>query len=71
VVATEWYWCLTHERVESGEDRDQPDNSLGPYPTAEAARHWKALNEARNEAWDEADEAWAGDADDADGAGHR
>lgn len=60
----EWYWCLTHGRAERAEERDDPDNLLGPYPTEEAARNWKALNEARNEAWDEEDEAWSGERDD-------
>lgn len=56
---TEWYWCMTHGRVES--ERDDPDNSLGPYPTEEAAQNWKATAEARNQAWDDEDERWSGD----------
>lgn len=67
---TEWYWCLTHERAETDEARDDPDNSLGPYPTQEAARNWKATNEARNEEWKEEDERWSGtDDEDAPGSG--
>ncbi|MBA3280845.1 MAG: hypothetical protein H0U29_01300 [Acidimicrobiia bacterium] len=58
---TQWYWCLTHQQPETGEQRDDPDNSLGPYPTEEAARNWKATSEARNEAWDTEDERWSGD----------
>lgn len=57
---TKYYWCLTHERVETGEERDDPDNSLGPYISADAARDWKATVEARNEAWEEEDERWTG-----------
>lgn len=58
---TQWYWCLTHQQAETGEQRDDPDNSLGPYPDEDAARNWKATNEARNEAWDTEDERWSGD----------
>ena len=49
MTATEWYWCLAHERAETAEDRDDPDNALGPYDSAEAARDWKARSEARAE----------------------
>lgn len=63
---TEWFWCLTHERAETEEDRDEPENSLGPYPSEAAARDWKATNEARNEAWKEEDERWHGTDEDDD-----
>jgi hypothetical protein len=59
--ATQWYWCLTHQRAETVADRDDPDNSLGPYSSEEAARDWKATSEARNQAWDEEDERWEGE----------
>lgn len=55
-----WYWCLTHARVETAEDRDDPDNSLGPYPSAAEAADWQARVEARNARWQEADEEWFG-----------
>lgn len=63
---TRWYWCLTHERVESDDERDHPENALGPYDTPEQARNWKERVEDRAEAWDEQDEAWEGSDDDAD-----
>lgn len=66
---TEWYWCLTHQRAETDENRDDPDNSLGPYPSEEAARNWKATTEARNEEWKEQDERWYGIDDDEPGSG--
>ena len=66
---TEWYWCLTHERPETAENRDDPDNTLGPYPTEAAARDWKATNEARDEAWKEEDERWLGIEDERSGDG--
>lgn len=59
----EWYWCLTHQQAETAEQRDDPDNALGPYPSAEAARDWKRLNEERAEAWKEDDERWNGEGD--------
>lgn len=55
---TEFYYCLEHGRVESGESRCRADNRLGPYPSEEAARNWKEQVEQRNEAWDDADEEW-------------
>lgn len=62
----EWYWCLTHQQAEPADQRDDPDNALGPYPSPEAARDWKRLSEERAEAWQEDDERWSGeDADEA------
>lgn len=62
-----WYWCLTHDRVEHENERDDIENSLGPYPSEDDARNWRDLVEARNEAWAEEDERWEDDdADDAD-----
>lgn len=56
-----WYWCLTHGRPELGEDRDDPDNALGPYATLDDARNWKQRNEEREAAWKAQDEAWEGE----------
>lgn len=66
VTATEWYWCLAHQRAETAEDRDDPDNALGPYERAEAARDWKARSEARAEEWKAQDEEWFGPEDEPD-----
>lgn len=62
VSTTEWYWCLTHSRPEGVADRDDPDNSLGPYPTEDAARNWKQRVDERNATWKAQDEAWEGEA---------
>ena len=62
----EWYWCLTHERAETDDERDDLENSLGPYPTEVEARHWRDRVEARNEAWEEQDRRWRGEDDDED-----
>jgi hypothetical protein len=61
MTSTEWYWCLTHDRAELGEVRDDPDNALGPYPSAEAAADWRRLNEERALKWKVEDEAWSGE----------
>ena len=57
----EWYWCLEHNAAERGDGRCPPDRRLGPYPSREAAEHWKERVEARNEAWDAADRSWSGE----------
>ena len=62
-MATKWYWCLTHSRVEAADERDDPDNALGPYESADAARNWRDRVEERAEAWKAEDEAWDGDPD--------
>lgn len=61
-----WYWCFTHDRVEAAEQRDDPDNSLGPYSTAAEATDWRSKSEKRDEAWIEADKEWSGDDEDED-----
>ena len=53
-----WYWDLLNERAVPAAERGFADHMLGPYPTKAAAENWKATSEARNEAWDDADEAW-------------
>ena len=57
----EWYWCLTHERAEPAATRDDPDNALGPYDSAEAAADWRRINEERALKWKVEDEAWNGE----------
>ena len=72
MTETSWYWCLTHERAEAADDRDDLENALGPYESPEAATHWKDRVEERAVAWKAADKAWSGDDDwddEDDGAG--
>jgi hypothetical protein len=58
-----FYWCVRHERVESGDDLCPAKHRLGPFPTAsEAARALQRVRE-RNEAWDAEDRRWHGEAD--------
>lgn len=57
VEQREWYWCLTHDRVEPRDGCKAADR-LGPYPTEDAAANWRQTLDARNEQWDAEDQAW-------------
>lgn len=57
---SQWYWCLSHNRVEEGFGC-RADNRLGPYDSPEAAADWKSRHEARGEHWEAEDRAWDGD----------
>ena len=57
----EWYWCLDHKAAEPADRGCPADRRLGPYPSRDAAEHWKETVEARNDAWDADDKAWNGD----------
>ena len=59
-----WYWCLKHERVEEAEEACRAEDRMGPYPSREAATHWKEKVDERNEKWDEEDRRWEGETDD-------
>jgi len=62
MTATEdWYWCFVHQRPEAAAEACRAEDRLGPYPTAEAARNWRATRDSREEAWKQQDEAWEGD----------
>jgi hypothetical protein len=62
VSTIEWYWCLTHQQAEPADHRDDPDNALGPYASAEDARDWKRINAERAQQWKVDDETWEGEA---------
>ncbi|WP_435741729.1 hypothetical protein [Nocardioides sp. SYSU DS0663] len=65
VVDKEYWYCVKHHRVESGDGLCASRHRLGPYPTeAEAARALETAEE-RNEAW-ESDPDWNDDVDAAD-----
>ena len=55
-----WYWDLRLARAVPASERGAADHVLGPYPTREAAEHWRDRVDTRNEAWDEDDERWEG-----------
>lgn len=54
----EYYWCLKHQRVESGDKMCPARHRLGPYPTRSEAEHALDIVAARNETWDEQDSQW-------------
>ena len=59
----EYWWCLTHGRVEQGAVC-KADDRLGPYASEEAARNWRQRRDAREETWEEQDKRWHGTDDD-------
>lgn len=63
-MAAEWYWCLEHKRAEPADEACAADRRFGPYGSEEEAVRWRERVEARNEAWDEEDRRWEGDAED-------
>ncbi|MGH3365011.1 MAG: hypothetical protein ACRDOW_09795 [Nocardioidaceae bacterium] len=58
----EYWFCLTHHRVE-GEEGCRSADRLGPYPSEAAAARALESVEERNEAWDN-DPAWNDDLED-------
>jgi hypothetical protein len=57
----EWYWDLKRGIAVPASERGPSDQMLGPYPTKSAAEAWRSTVEARNRAWDAADEEWYGE----------
>lgn len=53
----DWWWCLTHQRVEHG-TRCRAQDRLGPYPSEAAARDWRSTRDAREDVWEAEDERW-------------
>jgi len=58
--AERYYWCLSHQRVESEADMCAGRDRLGPYDSAAEAEQALAKVQQRNEAWDAEDERWEG-----------
>jgi hypothetical protein len=57
----EYFWCLRHARVESGDQLCPAKYRLGPFPSAaEAERALERVRE-RNEAWEAEDARWRGE----------
>lgn len=57
----EFYWCLRHNRVESGDSVCAARHRIGPFDTvAEAERALETVRE-RNEAWRAEDARFNGD----------
>jgi glycerol-3-phosphate dehydrogenase len=56
----EFYWCVRHERVESGDNVCAARYRIGPFDTASEAEHALERVQQRNEAWDAEDDRWEG-----------
>lgn len=63
----EFYYDLATGEIQEGKVAGWTSR-MGPYPSAEAARHAMDKVRARNEEWDEDDAAWSGRASDDDPA---
>jgi hypothetical protein len=57
----QFYWCLRHNRVESGDDVCVSTDRLGPYGSAAEARRALDLVAERNAQWDAEDARWSGE----------
>jgi hypothetical protein len=55
------FWCLRHNRVETGADVCAARYVLGPYQSVSDAEHALERVRERNEAWDADDARWAGE----------
>lgn len=57
---TDYWFCLTHHRVEPADEGCPNKDRLGPYPTEAEAAHALQTAEERTEAWDN-DPKWNDD----------
>jgi len=53
---SQWWYCLKHHTVESGDQVCKASDRLGPYATREEAEHALERVAERNEKWDAEDE---------------
>ena len=56
-----YFWCLRHNRVETGDDVCPGQYRLGPYASADDATRALETVEKRNAAWDAEDARWTGE----------
>lgn len=61
----EFWYCVKHHRVESGDEMCPAKDRLGPYPSEAEAGRALEIAEERNEAW-ESDPVWNDDLTDPD-----
>jgi len=59
-----WWWDLRQGRAVIDDERGPDKDVLGPYPTKEAAEHWRDSHEQREDEWKAQDETWEGDDED-------
>ncbi|WP_121258493.1 hypothetical protein [Nocardioides ferulae] len=62
MAEAEFWFCVKHHRVETGDEMCPARDRLGPYPSRAEAERALETAEARNEAWDN-DPAWNDDLD--------
>ena len=60
-VEAAYFWCLRHNRVETGGDLCPAQYRLGPYATADEATRALDTVEKRNAEWDAEDARWTGE----------
>jgi len=53
---SQWWYCLKHGTVESGDQVCKATDRLGPYGSREEAEHALERVAERNERWDAQDE---------------
>ncbi len=56
-----YFWCLRHNRVESGDAVCPAQYRLGPYATADDATQALETVKQRNAEWDADDARWTGE----------
>jgi hypothetical protein len=56
-----YFWCLRHNRVETGDDVCPAQFRLGPYASADDATRALETVEKRNAAWEAEDARWTGE----------
>jgi hypothetical protein len=57
----QFFWCLNHNRVESGDDLCRSDERLGPFSDRAGAERALETVRERNEKWDAEDRRWDDD----------
>lgn len=63
-ASEQWGWDLHQGQAVRWDQRGPGEDVLGPYPSKEAAEHWREQVEQRNERWDGDDDAWNDDGGD-------
>jgi hypothetical protein len=57
----QFYWCLKHNKVESGDQLCRSAERLGPFSDRAAAERALETVRARNESWEAEDKRWDDD----------
>jgi hypothetical protein len=56
--AGQYFWCLRHSQVESGDDVCPAKYRLGPYSTSGEAERALDTVQRRNDKWEAEDDRW-------------